>query len=403
MLLYCLPLLLILTAETAMAYIFPILVVDSGLTNTQLGLILGLSAFTAICFDFLLPILLKNKSWRFQFILGISLAFLFPLLTSLSIAIKIPFFFLLASLFWYIYYELLLFSQQNFVVSQTKNHNYSHDWGIIFLITQISWIIGPIISAVLLEKSSFVAINAVIIITFLSLLVSLFTLKKIKGIKNINTTENFTINFSALAQFNLYKTYLKPLFPVMVLAFTINFLGEMFWNMGGLLGQTEQTHPGLSWLIINMYCLPLLIGPLVLTKIKINHHKKKLAIVGLLLSGITLSFLMAANSFVTILIIIFLTGVFISFSSPLNEAVFSDLLSRSPQSKIYLLSLIRIIYSVSCMFSPIITGFLADQLGYKSMFGTMGIAATLIAIMLLISTPLKIKLPQNKIKSLLQS
>ncbi len=394
--LFCLPLFFILTAEAAMGYAFPVIIINSNLSNTTLGAILSVSALMGLLCDFIFPVVLKNQSWKIQLGLGVVLALCFPFLTLMGLHWRIPFLFLVASFCWYIYYELILFSEQNFVTFQDKTKNYSQDWGTIYLVAQTASLTGPIIASLSLRFSSLVPLIMVLLLNGISLLFTLFCFTQIKSRTRVESP--IQQSYALLKELHYYKIFSKKIWYVIILAMTAIFAQEVFWNFGGILGETYQPGKGTGWLVMASYLIPMTLGPLVLSRFKITKGKKRLSIIGLIVSGLILSCMIFFSGYWTLLSIIFLSGLWGSFVSPLYEAVFSDFLSRINKSKMYLVSLIRVTSSISCIISPLVTGFIADATNYKFMFGIVGFSSALVGIFLLFLTPLKIKLSQEGLK-----
>ena len=82
---------------------------------------------------------------------------------------------------------------------------------------------------------------------------------------------------------------------------------------------------------------------------------------------------------------------------PLDDAIFSDLQERLREKDIYLIGLSQAAYSIAYIIAPSIMGFIADRVGYNSMFSFLGIFAFVIGIILLIVTPKKLRLPQKEL------
>ena len=103
---------------------------------------------------------------------------------------------------------------------------------------------------------------------------------------------------------------------------------------------------------------------------------------------------------VGVLSIIFISSLFTSFSWPLSDAVYSDLQKRLKDKNIHLIGLSNAAYSIAYMIVPIFMGYIADEVGYYNTFCFLGIITALIAGLLLIFTPKKLKMPHSKLDSI---
>lgn len=77
---------------------------------------------------------------------------------------------------------------------------------------------------------------------------------------------------------------------------------------------------------------------------------------------------------------------------PLNEAIWSDLEDRGEDLKPFLISMSRITMSIPFIISPLITGILADWIGYDRTFGIVGVCVGIVGILLFLFGPRKLRL-----------
>lgn len=400
LLLYALPTFFIALAETGMAYIFPLIMVKSGVSNTLMGLILGLGAFIGMFTDILFPRILGLKGWKAQLLVAIAIAFLFPLFTLGALATTTILFFVVATLSWYIYYELLMISQRSFVVADDQTRVYTKDWGYIYFTYLFAGIAGPIIAQSLDVISTENALFTIIFFTFLSLLFAVFASGVIKNNPHGKESVDIKAKPSYLLEFKYFNIFSAKIFPVMVVSVVLLFLEEMFWNFGALLGDSLNIGTGLNWLVITLFTIPMLLGALILSRYPIKTGKKKLALIGTFCAGLFLSLSYLTDNLTLMLLIVFATGVALSFSLPLNDAVFSDYQKRSGHSALYLISLIRLTAGIAYLLEPITAGFLSDIFGYKTTFAIVGVGVAAISLVLFLFTPKKIHLPQTKLREL---
>lgn len=403
LLLFCIPLFFIAMAETGMNFIFPLIVVQNGISNTVLGLMMGLSALVAIGVDVIFPKIKRLKTWKALLLTGIILASLFPILIWAGITTGIAAMFLFASFSWYVFYELIMMSQQEFVVGDDKNGTYSKDWGIIYFAYASASIAGPIIIQSIDAVSTDFALAAVLLMIFFSFIFAILAAFLVKDHHRLERTvrvepeASHHSRFSYLSYFKLFST---RLFPMMILTAIAFFIEESFWNFGALLGDSLHIPEVLNWIVLIIFAVPMLIGPIILARKPVVIGKKRLAMRAVFLAGSVLGTMFFIHSVPLLLVVFFFTGVFLSFCGPLSDATFSDYLKRSGHSQFYLLSFMRVNQSIAYLLAPVLSGVLSDALGYKSTFGTLGVSAAIIAVVLFITTPKKIHLPQNALQEL---
>ena len=400
LLLFCLPLFFIAMAETGMNFIFPLIVVKNGISNTALGLIMGFSALIAIGADMIFPQIRQLKHWKALLLCGIVLALFFPLLTLGGVITGTVVLFLAASISWFIFYELIMMSQQAFVVGDDKAKAYSKDWGIIYFAYASASIAGPIIAKTLDAVNTNLALLTMLLFIFFALMFAGLAAFLIQDHHRLKKVEPPVSPVTYRSEITIFKLFSKRLLPLMVLTTIAFLIEESFWNFGALLGDSLQIPKSLNWIILIIFAVPMLVGPLILSRFSISAGKKHLAIAAVFFSGAMLALSFFIESIPLLLASFFLTGIFLSFSGPLSDASESDYLKRLGHSQFYLLSLIRVNQSVAYLLAPVLSGILADLLGYKSMFATLGLTSAVIALILLLVTPKKIHMPQAALHQL---
>lgn len=397
------PIFFIYIADSTLSYIFPIAVENVVQSNTIMGLILSASSFVGLICDFLFPQLFKNRTWRFYLVNGILISLLFPIFLNLGSTFLLIPFFLIASIVWGLYFELLLFSEQTFVVDTDDKDSFVKDWGTLYFFYQITAILGPILGSILLKELAVISSITLIIIQLTSLLFAFVLILKIpyKESRNKEAKSRIKQTLHILKEAKSWELLSYRVWPVILMGTSVTFISATFWTIGGLLGQTLNLGYEMDWVVIVVFNIPLMLGSFALTKLKIINFKKRISQISLLLSSISLSSLILfKDNSVMILVIVILSSLLLSVAHPLNEAVYSDLLERMGKGKEYLIGLAKSNTSIAYILAPVIVGFLSDNTDYITTFSIVGIIFILISILLLIFTPRKLKLPQKELKEL---
>lgn len=400
--LFCLPLSLVLLVECMMAYYFPIVAENTIGSNTTLGLILGLSNVVALACDLIFPQIFSKRSWRFLLLAAIVFSLGLNIFTNLGVISFSIISFVIAALFWNVYYEFLAFAQQSFESENEKDGYFTRDWGFISAMWSIAMILGPILASKLLEgptSYTFFVISFLQGSAFLFALLIVFKSKKHNQLQPIRSKRKQHLNL--LKELQYWRVLGIRIFPAMILGFTITVIYSSVWTIGGLLGEEIFKDTGFDWTLIVLFSLSSLISTVMLFRVKIKAHKKYLSQILLFIGGCFLLWLSVfRGSPVLIAISFFLVGFFYSTSWSLSESVYTDLIERSGKNKLHLIGFIRVNNSLGYMAGPIIAGFLADRTDYITTFSIIGIFTILVAVLLLIMTPKKLKLPQTELSAL---
>jgi len=179
----------------------------------------------------------------------------------------------------------------------------------------------------------------------------------------------------------------------------LSSIDALYWTLGGLFALSLFKIEGVSWLPVVIYSIPFIIGSAIIMKLKIKKFKKLLSQLFLLCAGMilaTFAFIDKVNF--APLFIILISSFFLSLAEPLNMAAFSDLLDRMGKEKEHLIAIKKTGGSCAYLIAPVIGGFLADEYGYSVTFTLLGLATVVVAAILIIITPKKIRLPISQIE-----
>jgi MFS family permease len=401
-LIFTLPLFFIFLADSILSYIFPIVVEQKLNSNLLMGIVMSASSVIGVVCDLSFAQLLKERTWKFQLISGIIVAVSFPIILHISELVAAFALFLLASMLWGIYYELLLFAQQEFIVTEEKTKSYSRDWGIVFGTIQLTWITGPIIGSLLLQQISVARTVIVITLQVIALIFTFILIFFTPYHHKVQLTKSKIKSvFNLFRELGYWKILSRAILPVLIMGIMTEIIEATFWTIGGLFGREVTGSDGFDWIIFTAFSVPLIIGSMILARLDIHHHKKLLSQLALLVCGVLLAMVYFSKSSTgLLLIIVAVSSLFFAFASPLNEAVYSDLIGRIGGDKqLHLLGLAKANSSVAYIITPIIVGFLADRTGYHSTFALVGVFAIVISVVLLVISPRKIHLPEREIKT----
>lgn len=396
--LFLLPFFLILLGDGILSYIFPIVLENHVSSNFLTGLIMSLSSVVGILCDFLIPIVFAKSTWKIQLIIGIVLALMFPLATAVGDIFSIVWMFILAVVIWGIYFEFLMFSQQSFIVEEEKPQYYSHDWGIIEFLTNIVLILAPVIGALVLEMGALMYGSVIMAVEGIALILTLVLIITRKDIPSSHPKSTIKQYVDTVKELKYWEILSRKVYIVLVMAVVVEIICATFQVFAGLYGEQIIKNQDWTWLVLGMANIPALFGSLFISKLNISKGKKRFSQLAFTIGGLILSFVYFFNGNLTpILIIIFISNLIVSVCWPLDDAIFSDLQERLREKDIYLIGLSQAAYSIAYIIAPSIMGFIADRVGYNSMFSFLGIFAFVIGIILLIVTPKKLRLPQKEL------
>lgn len=368
---------------------------------------MALSSVAGIFCDLIFPHLFQPSSWKKQLILTIMLAVFFPFFTYLGEKWQVVAFFALAGIIWGIYYELYFFAQQNFVVLQVPRAEYSRFWSLISVCATLAFTIGPIVAAQLILQP-FSIFSYYIFFQGLALLIIYF-LSVVKTPPHPEAKSDASL-LTFFQEMKSWRILLPRIYPAVIVGVLIKSIDAAFWTIGALYGYhlftTQIVIGGIvldqsySWLPLILYQVPLFFASLLLMKLGIQHRKKRLSEMLLVVSGLFLSGLMLTTNVLLILPLIFLSGLALALAFPLNQAVYSDLIKRAQGFEEDVVGLAQANTSIAYIIAPLVAGYLADRVGYGMAFGLLGFFTMIVTLILLLVTPRKLHLPQAEMQTL---
>ena len=397
---YCLTLTLLLFVESVMGYYFPIVLEESTGSNMSTGLVIGLCNIAALICDFVFPEIFKKKTWKFLFLAAILIQFGFPGFTNLAIVTGGAGLFIVAGLFWNVYYEFMAFSRQNFIVSNESKDNYSQVWGIISVLSSFVGLVGPVVGSLLLKEtvgSRVLFFGMFQTLTLFSGLILISLTPKTQQEHKLRRTIHHKL--SIFKDLKLWEILGGRVFPIIIIGVIISLISAAVMSFGGLMGVEMFKGEDLDWLLIVVFAIPSIIASLILTKFSVRKYKKLISQILIILAGLSLCVMPLLKSQpIVILICFFFCSLFLSFAWIVNEAVYSDLSERARDEKIYINGMERLNDSIGYLIGPIVVGFLADKTDYYVAFAFVGFICVVLGIVLIMITPKKILIPHQKIK-----
>jgi len=93
-----------------------------------------------------------------------------------------------------------------------------------------------------------------------------------------------------------------------------------------------------------------------------------------------------------------LAGTFLAMAWPLIDAVYTDLVARAHKGRKHIMGMSAATYSMAYVIGPILSGGLAGKYGELKNFAIIGGGVVIVGIVLLLTTPKKLMLPQVEMR-----
>jgi len=390
----CVIIFFILLGDAILSFWVPNLLQDSLKSSSAMGLIISFSSIVGLGADLVLPEMLKTITVKKLLIAGIFASILFSLALITSTFRPFIVLFLFAMAVWGVYYEFLGFSQQQFISDTVSLKSRSGAWGILRVFRDLAYFLGPLLAGWLLTKGDRVPAYFAIGFTLVGFIVLSFS-KKIHDrpvevdIKKVNVYEELLH----------WKVLFKRVWPIIILSVMIGLVDAVFWTTGTV--WTEKLAQRSFWggMFLPFYTLPALFVGFLVAKWGVYKGKKKLSIKFFILAGILLALLGFNDNIAFQLILVFALSVMLAVVYPLSDGVYTDIIARMGRERKHMIGLSSSTSSLAYIVGPIAAGFIADVVGERMTFSFFGIFCLAVGLILLATTPKKLKLPQNEISS----
>ena len=358
-----------------------------------MGVVMSFSSMIGFGADLIFPQLLKGTSVRKLMVMAVLSGGLFSVALLTTTWWPILIIILVAMAIWGIYYEFLGFANQQFVVETAPAHQRSQVWAVMGVFKNLAYFLGPILGSILIKGGD----RGVVIVAGVISLVAYFLvlLMRIKSRPVVVEAEEINL----VKEASHWKVLIKHVWPMLLVTFMLGLIDATFWTTGTVFTELLSLKSWWGGLFLPMYTLPSLFVGFFVFKWGIYKGKKRWAEIFLLFGGIVLSLLYFRDSIFYELGIVFLSSIMLSVSYPLVDAVYSDIVARMGRERKHLVGLGSSMASLSYILGPILAGFISSRVGERMTFVSMGLATVVVAIVLLITTPRKLLLPQVEIKN----
>lgn len=358
-----------------------------------MGLLLSFSSIVCFGGDIIFPQILKGISVKKLLFAGVLFSVLFSTSLISSTYYPIILVFLLAMVFWGVFYEVIGFANHQFVADSIPMRMHASAWAVIGAFKNLAYFIGPLMGGFLVSVNSRYPVYFSLAFALVSGLILLFSKRQHERPLSIEVDK-----ISIYSEIGRWRVLFKRVWPVLVLGITLGIIDAFFWTTGAV--YTEELAEVSFWgrFFLPLYALPSLFVGFIIAKKGIISGKKKTALRFFLLSGIFLALMGVYESIYWQLLVVFCSSLALAISYPLIEGVYSDIIDRMRGHRRHMIGLCFSTISVSYMIGPIISGVVESFAGAVGAFVYLGYTVVLISLILMVLTPRKLKLPQSEIK-----
>ena len=376
------------------SYITPLLIVERGISKTNMGLIIGLSSLAGAIFDFVMCWIFKNATHRRILIIMFVTCLLYPLLLWKADTMGL---FLLAMTIWGFYYDLHNISNFEFVGNHMPKAEHSSSFGLIHVAGALGYLVAPVLAGLVvgyaIDWKPFVMAWLFLIISLCFFAIFSASQKRKEPNENLDIGERVK-PINLLLEFSLWHRIGRVIAPILILTCLINVIDSFFWTVGPLLAESFAKYHEFAGFFMVAFTLPPLLVGWGVGSVTAKYGKKKTAFAGFIIGSLILSLMFLFNEPLILAAVVFLSSSCIAFSWPAINGVYADFIGETNSLSREVESMADFFGNIGYIIGPIMAGFLADRLGNQAAFSVLGIITALVAVILFKMTPKKIKIDQ---------
>lgn len=360
----------------------------------KMGLMMALSSVVGFGMDLIFPQLLRSSGVRKLAggaLLG-ALIFLVSMLSSTWWSYLLILVMGMAA--WGIYYELDSFMTQQFVAGVAPSHERSSVWGVVGVVRNAAYFLGPIVGGyVVYYGDRVVVLGSMAVLLFAYLLFLMIRLPTEREI------DHHEVSINLKEEIGHWYILGMRVWPILITSFVVGLIDATFWTSGTVLTDRLAENSMFGGWFLSAYMFPFLFAGLLVARWGVDVGKKRWAARFLLIGALSLMLVGFVKSVFLLLLVVAVAGLFIAMAFPLIDSVYTDLVARARKGRKHIMGMSSATFSLAYVVGPILSGFISGKLGEEMTFTMVGLAVCVVAIVLLVVTPKKLKLPQDELQS----
>lgn len=375
------------------AFITPILIIQNGISKSEMGLIIASTAIAGALFDLILSYTIKNHHYRIIFMYMFAICIVYPLILMNA---KTVWTYLLAMATWGLFYNLKNFGVFDFVSRRTEKKAHASSFGIVSIFTSTGYMLAPIIAGLTIGSvvgaKSFGAIWLFLVISLIFFWYLLKLTSRDKGWLG-EEKSRFKVNF--LSELGLWHKLGNVVLPLLILVMFLNVIDSVFWTIGPILSEESSEFGHLSGLFLTVYQAPILLVGWFIGSFTSRMGKKRTAFYALIAGSLVLLPFGFISNPILLLFLVGVSSMFLAIAWPSIYGAFADYLSESPEYRNEIEGLEDFSHNLGYIIGPISAGILSDLYSDLTTFSALGIAGLFVAFLIVKITPNKINISKS--------
>jgi predicted MFS family arabinose efflux permease len=361
----------------------PLIITNAGISETNMGLIVGFSSVAGIIFDLLLTHVLKKANFRRMFLMMLAIASLFPLILWKGEAVL---WLMLGMIVWGIYFDLYNCGTLDFVGRMIPKEEHTSSFGVIDFFISTAYLIAPLIASVftaeIIHQNFFFIAWGFLGIAILFY----FALRRIAPIKEVSVKKQKNIA-NLFVEFALHKKVAVTLFPLYLFSTMLTIIEASFWIVAPLIVIQTDWSIAFAGVFLFAHGLPSFLVGWLVGDIVGKRSKKRTAFTALLIGSLIMVNFLYVRDPILLILLSFLSAICTGIAWPVIKSIFADYVSEAKSNEQEIELVQDVFTNIGFILGPAVGGFLAATVGHIQTFGVVGIVGALLAVSLLIFTP----------------
>lgn len=373
--------------DGVLMYLAPIIITESGISASMMGLIIGSSSVAGMLFDLVLCRAFADTNYRRMFLLMLIVAALYPLFLFGGTTVSI---YIIAMAMWGFYYDFYNIGTLDFVGRTTEPSRHAASFGVLRVFEGSGYLLAPFAGSILLIylHPGPLMLLAVVLPLLLSALLY-FAVVVRRGVEMdqyVSVPPKDALSF--LTEMRLWETLGILLLPILSLTLTINVIDAAIWTIGPLFSQHIGEMNGFpGGVLMTAYALPPLLVGWVIGMVTRRLGMKYTAQAAIGVGSLLLVCIGLVSSPYFLIGLVFMASFFLSVGWPSINAIYTEHVDNTPTQSKEIQTLQDLFTNFGDIAGPIAGGYMAQYLGYTHSFIALGVLGVGIAVSLFMITP----------------
>lgn len=373
-----------------MSYVTPLLITEAGLSTVAMGWIIGSSSIVGAIVDFLICRVVRQPHVRRYLLLMFAVSLVYPLILGFA---QTPLIFLLAMLFWAIYYDLAMFAKFDFVGRYTPHRDHARSFGILEVFIALGYFLAPLFAGLLIGDQ--VGWGPLILgWLFLGcslMLYAFFTSESFPSDELHPEVSRVCRKRDFVGEIRVWTTIGRRLAPVLILTLFSSILSGVFWTLGPLLASSLTSLNGFEGIFVAAHELPFLLTGWFIGRITQRFGKKRTAFVSCVLGSLFIGLIGIFSQPLFIIATAFVGSFFFAAGFPAINGAYADYIEEADQLAFDIEGVQDASTNLGFVVGPILGGMLASWLTIPLSFTWIGALGMVVGLVLLLKSPRSIR------------